>query len=122
MPPRIWKTIYTSELISTIVDQKIIILILRQHNFGILLQFESILVHVILDTISIFLCELDMKPHLVKMKFFFPQNHVIVRPTKIIKELLKDCKSLIFKSMESFQFFSMKNIRLKLEISMNYCL
>ena len=50
--------------------------------------------------------------------YIFSQNHVIVRPTKIINNLIKICKICIFKvifrhqnSTESFWiFFSVKNI------------
>ena len=45
----------------------------------------------IVDTIQDFLCYLGMKPfmHLVEISIF-SLNHVIVRPTKIIKDLCKD--------------------------------
>ena len=38
----------------------------------------------ILDTIQVFVCELGMKPRII-----FSLYHVIVRPTKIIKDLCK---------------------------------
>ena len=42
------------------------------------------------DTIQKNLCKLGMKPHmhLVETSIFL-QNHVIIRPTKIIKDLRK---------------------------------
>ena len=44
----------------------------------------------ILDTIQDFLCKLGMKPHMHLAEIsIFPLNHVIVRPTKIIKDLCK---------------------------------
>ena len=44
----------------------------------------------IIDTIQDFLCKLGMKPymHLVEISIFW-LNHVIVRPTKIIKDTRK---------------------------------
>ena len=44
----------------------------------------------IVDNIQDFLCKLGMKPsmHLVEISIF-SLNHVIVRPTKIIKDLCK---------------------------------
>ena len=44
----------------------------------------------ILDTIQDFLCKLGMKPqmHLVEISIF-SLNHVIIRPTKIIKDLFE---------------------------------
>ena len=58
-----------------------------------------------LDAIQDFLCKLGMIPqmHLVET-IILSQNHIIVRPTKIIKDLLKDRKILIFKVI-----FSVKN-------------
>ena len=41
-----------------------------------------------LDTIQDFLFKLDMKPHMHLVEIsIFSLNHVIVRPTKIIKDL-----------------------------------
>ena len=43
-----------------------------------------------LDTIQDFLCKLGMKPHMHLVEIsIFSLNHVIVRPTKIIKDLRK---------------------------------
>ena len=52
----------------------------------------------ILETVQDFLCKLGMKPqmHLVKT-IIFSLYHVIVGPTKIIKNPLKDHRILIFK-------------------------
>ena len=68
----------------------------------------------ILETIQEFLWELAMKQHIYAISL----NHVIVRLSKIINNLLKDLKILIFKVIfqclklvESFQKkFSVKNI------------
>ena len=44
----------------------------------------------ILDTIEDFLCKLGMKPHMHLLEIsIFSLNHVIVRPTEIIKDLCK---------------------------------
>ena len=44
----------------------------------------------LLDTIQDFLCNLGMKPHMHLVEIsIFSLNHVIVRPTKIIKDLRK---------------------------------
>ena len=44
----------------------------------------------VLDTIQDFLCKLGMKPHMYLVEIsIFSLNHVIVRPTKIIKDLYK---------------------------------
>ena len=44
----------------------------------------------LLDTIQDFLCKLGMKPHMHVVEIsIFSLNHVIVRPTKIIKDLHK---------------------------------
>ena len=44
----------------------------------------------LLDTIQDFLCKLGMKPHMHLVEIsIFSLNHVIVRPTKIIKDLRK---------------------------------
>ena len=58
-----------------------------------------------LDTIQDFSCKLGMKPgvHLLEISIY-SLCHVIVRPTKIIKDLLKDHKFCFSKS-----FFSVKN-------------
>ena len=45
------------------------------------------------------LCELGMKP------LMHPLYHVIVRPTKIIKDLIKDFKILIFKVLKINEIF-----------------
>ena len=43
-----------------------------------------------IDTIQDFLCKLGMKPHMHLLEIsIFSLNHVIVRPTKIIKDLCK---------------------------------
>ena len=48
------------------------------------------LIHAGLDTIQDFLCNLGMKPHMYLVEIsIFSLNHVIVRPTKIIKDLRK---------------------------------
>ena len=46
-----------------------------------------------LESVQDFLIKLDMKPcmHLMEISIF-SLNHVIVRPTKIMNNLLKDCK------------------------------
>ena len=42
------------------------------------------------DTIQDFLCELGMKPRMQLYEIIiFPLNQVVVRPTKIIKDLCK---------------------------------
>ena len=42
------------------------------------------------DTIQDFLCKLGMKPHMHLVEIsIFSLNHVIVRPTEIIKDLIK---------------------------------
>ena len=73
----------------------------------------------ILDTVQDFLIKLGIKPHLQLLKIgIFSLNHVIVRPTKIMNNLLKVCKICAFKVIfwhqkptESFWiFFSLKNI------------
>ena len=44
----------------------------------------------LVDTIQYFLCKLGMKPHMHLVEIsIFSLNHVIVRPTKIIKDLSK---------------------------------
>ena len=66
-----------------------------------------------IDTVQDFLIMLGIKPRLHILKIsIFTLNHAIVRPTKIIKDLLKDRKILIFivifqsrKLAESFWFF-----------------
>ena len=72
-----------------------------------------------LETVQDFLIKLGIKPrmHLLEISIF-SINHIIVRPAKIMNNLLKDCKIRTFKvtfqhqkSTESFQFFSVKNIR-----------
>ena len=46
----------------------------------------------LLDTIQDFLCKLGMKPHIHLVEIsIFSLNHVIVRPTEIIKDLCKAC-------------------------------
>ena len=46
-----------------------------------------------------FLCKLGMKPHMHLVKtIIFLLHHVIVRPTKIFKDL-KDHKTLVFKAI-----------------------
>ena len=63
-----------------------------------------------LDNLQFFLLELDMKPHmhLVEIRICSP-NQVIVRPTKIINNVLNHCKILIFKVIirhwKSVQYF-----------------
>ena len=66
--------------------------------------------HYVVDTVQDFLIKLGIKPcvHLWKISIF-SLNHVIFRPTKIMNNLLKDCKIHTFKvifqhqkSMESF--------------------
>ena len=90
----------------------------------ILLQEESnltlLVVHTYkLDAFQYFLIKLGIQPpmHLLKISIF-SLNHVIFRPTKIMNNLLKDCRINTFKvifqhqkSTESFWiFFSVKNI------------
>ena len=74
-----------------------------------------------IDTITDFLINFCIKPRKCLLKIsIFSLYDVIVRPTKIMNNLLKHCKVLTFKvlfqhhkSTESFCiFFSMKNIRL----------
>ena len=69
-----------------------------QQKFGIssrqlcLLSVKSSLTTVLyyIDTIQDFLCELGMKQHMHLVEIsIFSLNHVIVRPTKIIKDLHK---------------------------------
>ena len=69
--------------------------------------------HHTLDTVQDFLIMLGIKLllHLLKISIF-SLNHVILRPTKIMNNLLKDCKICTFKvisqhqkSTESFWFF-----------------
>ena len=51
-----------------------------------------------LDTFQDFLIKLGIKPrrHILEISIF-SLNHVIVRPTKIMNNLLKDCKIRTFK-------------------------
>ena len=51
-----------------------------------------------LDTVQDFMIELGIKPfvHILEISIF-SRNHVIVRPTKIMNNLLKDCKICTFK-------------------------
>ena len=62
----------------------------------------------VLDTIQGFLFKLGMKVHLVEISIF-SLNHVIVRPTKIMNNLLKDLKILglkvIFWHQKSTELF-----------------
>ena len=52
----------------------------------------------LVDTIQDFLCKLGIKPHLHLVDTIVSSlHHVIVRATKIIKDLLKDRKIWIFK-------------------------
>ena len=66
-----------------------------------------------LECVQDFLIKLDMKPcmHLVEISIF-SLNHVIMRPIKILNNILKVCKICTFevifqhkKSTESFWFF-----------------
>ena len=74
----------------------------------------------VIDTVQDFLIKLGIKPRLHILKIsIFSQNHVIVRPTKIMINLLKDYKIVLSKSFFSiknqqnlFDFFSVKNISL----------
>ena len=74
-----------------------------------------------LDTVQDFLIKLGIKLRLHILKIsIFSLNHVIIRPTKIMNNLLKVCKICTFKvifwhqkSTESFWFFSVKNIWLR---------
>ena len=75
-----------------------------------------------LDTVQDFLIKLGIKPSLHILKISnFSLNHVIVRPTKIMSNLLKVCKNFTFKvifrhqnSIEScWFFFSVNNIWLE---------
>ena len=51
-----------------------------------------------LDTVQDFLIKLGIKPHLHILKIsIFSLNHVIIRPTKIMNNLLKVCKICTFK-------------------------
>ena len=53
-------------------------------NFAFKVQYYT------LDTIQDFLCNLGMKPHMHLVEIsIFSLNHVIIRPTKIIKDLRK---------------------------------
>ena len=66
-----------------------------------------------IDTVHDFLIKLGIKPRLHILKIgIFSLNHVIVRPTKIMNNLLKVWKILRHqKSTKSFWiFFSVKNI------------
>ena len=66
-----------------------------------------------LDTVHDFLIKLGIKPHWNILEIsIFSLNHVVVRPTKIMNNLLKDFKIRTFKanfqhqrSTESFWFF-----------------
>ena len=76
----------------------------------------------IVETVHRFLIKLGIKPsmHVLEISFFSLNHVIIVRPTKILNNLLKDCKIHTFKvifqhqkSTESFRIsFSVKNIRL----------
>ena len=79
-----------------------------------------------LDTVQDFLIKLGIKPHLHKLKIsIFSLNHVIVRPTKIMNNLLKVCKICTFKVIFRYQkstksfwiFFSVKSIWLGDQLS-----
>ena len=49
------------------------------------------------ETVQDFLCQLGIKPHMNIVEIvIFSLYHVIIRPTKIINNLLKDRKILIF--------------------------
>ena len=76
-------------------------------------KYKIILFSASLDTVTDFLIKLGIKPcmHLLEIGIFL-LNHVIVKPTKIMNNLLKDCKILTFnvifqhqKSTESFWIF-----------------
>ena len=50
----------------------------------------TLLRYYLLDTIQDFLCKLGMKPHMHLVEIsIFSLNHVITRPTKIIKDVCK---------------------------------
>ena len=64
----------------------------------------------LLETVQDFLIKLGIKPrmHILEISIF-SLNHVIVRPTKIMNNLLKDCKirtfKVIFQHQKSTKFF-----------------
>ena len=80
----------------------------------------------LVETVQDFLIKLDIKPlmHLLKIRIF-SLNNDIIRLTKIMNNILKDCKIRTFKVIfqclklvESFQFFSVKNIGLGDQLSL----
>ena len=63
---------------------------LNLHYGAFLVQQHPELTDWRIDTIQDFLCNLGMKPHMHLVEIgIFSLNHVIVRPTKIIKDLRK---------------------------------
>ena len=70
----------------------------------------NVLQHCTVETIQDFLIKLGIKPSLHTLEIsIFSLNNVIIRPTKIMNNLLKDCKIRTFKvifqhqkSMKSF--------------------
>jgi hypothetical protein len=79
-------------------------------------QFGNISLTVrLIDTIQDFSIKLGIKLRLHVLKIsIFSINHVIVRPTKIMNNLLKVCKictfKVIFRHLNLSDFFSVKNI------------
>ena len=56
------------------------------------------IIYIVIDTILDFLCKLGIKPHLHLVDTIVSSlYHVIVRATKILKDLLKDHNIWIFK-------------------------
>ena len=66
--------------------------------------------YVSIETVQDFLIKLGIKPNMHILEIIiFPLNYVIVRPTKIVNNLLKDCKigtfKVLFKHQKSMEFF-----------------
>ena len=70
-------------------------MVVHFHHYGLftgnkLWKIKFLRSQYVLDTIQDFLCNLGIKPHMHLVEIgIFSLNHVIVRPTRIIKDLGK---------------------------------
>ena len=91
------KHVKCKSAISALLDstQTFLNQLFRLLTYSVLLTYSEICR---VETVQDFLIKLGIKPrmHILEISIF-SLNHVIVRPTKIINNLLKDCKILTFK-------------------------
>ena len=110
---KIGKGIFCNPAVSSIgTPEQGSMIILFSHSYYVVKAYS-------VDTVQDFLIKLGIKPRLHILKIsIFSLNHVIVRPTKIMNNLLKVCKICTFKvifgiinqpNLSKF-FFSVKNI------------